>query len=213
MRRSWRELQPFCEGLRWIALATVEEPIDGFADIVFSGFAHDAGDGLAGFVENDGAGDDVAEAEAGERVRVGVDPGSEVHMKFGERGRDLFAVFGFVDGDEHKGDGLAGVGCGDLGETGKFFLAGAAPRSPEVDDQDLAAKSGEFARLSVESFESWIGNTFGKKGSGQDGKEQQESKDLAAGEGGHCFSTIKGDGSMAVNRKVEMSFDMLGDAG
>ena len=61
--RGDSESEALCDGLRRIAFAAGEEPVDWFANVVFFGFAHDAGDGLSGFVEDDGAGNDVAEAE------------------------------------------------------------------------------------------------------------------------------------------------------
>ena len=52
-----------CDGSRRIAFASVQEPVERYANIVLLGFPHDAGDGLARFVEDDGAGDDIAQTK------------------------------------------------------------------------------------------------------------------------------------------------------
>ena len=85
------------DGLRGITFLSRQEPVDWFPDVIFFGFSHDACDRLTGVIEDQRAGDDVAEAEAVESVGICADPTREVNMKFRQGWRNLSTVLGVID--------------------------------------------------------------------------------------------------------------------
>jgi len=147
-----------------------EEPVDGGLDVGVAGFTLDAGDDGSVGIEDDGAGHDAAEAEAGEVVGGASGPDREVgcgrDVEAVEVGEDFRLVFGVVDGDGDEADVGFAVLSGPLlregGEAGEFLLAGSAPGGPEIDDDNVAAEVGELLFRSAEVFEGEVGGAGGE---------------------------------------------------
>ena len=104
--------------------------------MLHNGLGNDAGDGVddaagCGDVERGGEGRNVTEDMAG--WVVGADQGVG-DAEFGGEGGGLLVSFGVVV-DAEDGDG--GVGLLEVLEPREFLATRAAPRGPEVEDDDL----------------------------------------------------------------------------
>jgi hypothetical protein len=103
----------------------------------------------------------LAEAEATQRIGVGADPAIKVDMQPGKCGGNLALIPRHINGDVDEPDGLAGVRRSDLLEAGQLLLAGTTPGSPEIHHDNLALERGKLACLPIKRLERGIGGTLG----------------------------------------------------
>ena len=142
------------------SLSSVAETFDARTNVFFAGLAHDAADDLALLVEDDGAGDDVAQADAGHHIGVSANP--DVHRQFllGYVRGYLGVVFGLVDGDGDEADTAGGIFLSEFREARELISTGSAPRSPEANYCDRTANGVELLLIAGEIFELEIGDSL-----------------------------------------------------
>ena len=91
------------------SLSSVAETFDARTNVFFAGLAHDAADDLALLIEDDGAGDDVAQADTGHHVGVSADPDVHRQLLLGYVRGHFGAVFRLVNGDGDEADTTGGI--------------------------------------------------------------------------------------------------------